>query len=222
MKLIGKIINFFLLFIVLAAIFHNFTAKTALAFGLGHVLGTAVHVDSADVDFRGTHVTFRGVRIDHPRGFPHGTMMDIPLIFADLEISALLGRKIHVETVEVQLREVNVIRDSKRRINLLFLKIFEDGQSSSSQPSQQGQVMPLQIDQLIFSAGQIVYKDTAGGRSTQRVIKMNLDRVSYRNVGSVSGIMEVVIWEVLKQAGLGSLQNAAAGLLGKIFSGKTS
>ncbi len=211
-KLIGKIIRFFLFILILAAIFHNWTAKFLFATGLQAALGVSVKVKEVKINFSDISILFGDIEIGNPYSFfSQEPLAKIPKVFIDLAISSFWEKKIHFEAIDLNIQELHVIRDRDGRVNLLSLKTFGQASQEPSQPSEQkpGEPLGFQIDQLILSLGRVRYTDSMQPESQEREFYLGMDRARYENIGGLKDVVKVISWETLKHIGLGGL---AAGL----------
>ncbi len=207
-KLIGKIIRLFVFILILAVIFHNWTAKFLLTTGLRIALGAPVKVEEVKINFSDVSVLFGNIEIANPSSFfSEAPLAKIPKIFIDASLSSLWEGKIHFEAIELNIQELHVIRERDGRINLLSLKTLEPKSQSQSQTSRQKSEIPLhfQIDQVILSLGQARYTDLTGPNPVEKGVNLRINRATYKNMDGLEDIVKVISWETLKRIGFGNL-----------------
>lgn len=227
-KLIGKIIRFLLFIVILAAIFHNWTAKFLFATGLQAALGVRVKVKEVKINFSDISILFGDIEIGNPYSFfSQEPLARIPKVFMDVAISSFWEKRIHFEAIDLNIQELHVIRDRDGRINLLSLKTFDQDNQQLSQPSEQktGQPLGFQIDQMILSLGRVRYTDSMQPDSQERGFYLGMDRARYENIGGLKDIVKVISWETLKRigleglaAGLGNWGSSSGNIVGKVLS----
>ena len=217
-KLIGRLIKLCIFLLIVAAIFHHWTAKVALETVLQFALGTPVKVDNAHLDFLETQVSFEGIEIGNPSGFPQGALARIPKILIDFEIASLWERRVHFETVEIDFEELHVVRASDGRFNLLSLKALQkdSGKAKDREAARSRQekqiLIPVEIDQLTLTLGQSTYRDLTGPASAQRRFNLRVDHAIYRNINGLEDIVRIVSWEALKRMGIGGISHVLGSL----------
>jgi hypothetical protein len=221
-KLIGKTIRFAIFLLILAVIFHNWTAKTLLAVGLQAVLGAPCKVEEVKVDFVNTQILFQGIQIGNPFGFPSGELAVVPKIFVDLDPRPLLQGVIRFETIELDLKELRVVRNRDGKLNLLSLKALAEPQAQTSTSNQKSGKTPLgssqriQIDQLILSIGAATFTDLTGSVPVQHSFNLRMNHEVYRNVNGPADVVKIIVWEVLRRIGIGGLENVMGQIRGDL------
>lgn len=217
MKLISGLFKLCLLLLILALVFHNFTAKLALAMGLRAALGAPVKIEKVRIDLWNTHFLFRGIEISNPYDFPKGLMVKIPKIFIDLELSSLWEGRVHLEVVEIDVEELRVVRFPDGQMNLLSLGALEPKsreRASGRGAEREGGRKPIgfQIDRLVLTFSRATYMDLTGPSPAIRNFDLHIENAVYRNVSGVQDIVRIISWEALKRMGLGQL----SGLVGRL------
>ena len=208
MKTIFGFLKLCFLVLVLALIFHNFTAKWLLTAALRWSLGVPVEVEEAHVDLLATQVLFSGIRLGNPEGFPKGVLADIPKLFIDAEISSLWERRLHLETVEINIRELHILRGVDGRINLLALKVFKFPEERASHGAGSGPRFDFYVRQLVLTLGRGTYKDLSRPASVEKSVGLRVDHAVYRNIESMGDMMQIIVWETLKRMGIAQIGQA--------------
>lgn len=232
MKAIFKLIKYCIFIIVLALLFHNFTAKWLLMIGLRASIGAPVHVNAAQVNLMETDILFDGIEIENPKGFPRGTMVKIPKIFVDLDIASLWEKRVRLGQVEVIISEINLVKDAGRKINFLQLKTFESkgkteivfyDPENKNKPAKE---IKFLVEKFILSLDKVTFTDYASTNPTPKTLPIRLDGNVYKNVDSVAGMVSVIGFEAMKGIGLNVLKSGVEtalkdpkGFFQKIFNG---
>ncbi len=217
MKLIWKLFKLAVFIVILAAVFYNLSAKYLLTWFLSSTLGVPAKIESARFDLANTQVKFEGIELRNPAGFPDGILVNIPEIFIDFEISSLWEGRLHLQTVEIDCRDIRVVRDVDGRINWLSLKVLKSAPPKSEARPRKTVQKPVRfyIDRLVLSLGFATYVDVAGPNQVQRSFNLHIDHAVYRNVDSYPGIIKIITWEIMKQMGVGKLTEAFKRLEGE-------
>src|SRR3989338_5296351 len=158
-KLIPLAIKLLILVIIVSVIFPNISIKYFLT-GLMRVsLGTRVYIEDIRVDIMNTQFKVSGLEIWNPRGFPDGILTRIPKIFVDVDIARLLDGRLYFDTVEIDCRDIRVIRNEDGKINWMELKIFTQGAGSRGDARQKPGGTKFYIENLVLSLGYATYTD---------------------------------------------------------------
>lgn len=213
MKLIGGLFKLCLLLLVLALIFHNFTARLALSIGLRAALGTPVKIEKVRIDLWNTHFLFRGIEIGNPYDQPDGVMMRIPKIFIDLELSSLWEGRLHLEVVEIDVSEIRVVHFPDGSINLLSASALERKPRARDEETR-GKAGPLEfrIDRLVLTLGRATYMDLTGPSPVIRNFDLRIQAAEYQNIDGIDDIARLISWETMKRMGLGQLSGVVSQL----------
>jgi hypothetical protein len=199
-KLIWNLLKLIVLTVVLALIFHNFTARLAMSAFLRYHLGAPVEIRQARVDFLNTQISFKDVEIQHPEDFPRGTLALVREIFMDSEISSLWRGGWNWDTIEVEFDTIRIVRNEQGRVNLLALKALKEGE---------GRKEEFQLEKFVLSMRDGFYTDLTGPADRDREQDIRLRRMTYRKVRSVRTMTEIMAWEALRGMGLESLDDGS-------------
>lgn len=232
MKAIFKLIKYCIFIIILGLVFHNFTAKWLLVIGLRAAIGAPVHVEKADVMIMTTEVFFENIEIENPKGFPRGTMIKIPKMYVDAEISSLWEKRIHLDHVEIIISEINLVKNKDKKINFLQLKTFESkgkteivfyDPENKNKPAKE---IKFLVEKFILSLDKVTFADYASANPAPKTLPIRLDENVYKNVDSVAGMVSVIGFEAMKGLGLSALKSGVEtalkdpkGFFQKIFNG---
>ena len=206
--MVMRFLKFSLFLIVLALVFHNWTARQVLSLYLRWALGTPVQMESPRVDFLGTKVDFREVVIYNPSTVPPGLLAHASLIHLDLVTASLQDGHMRFKIVEVVISDLKVTRFRDRSINLFALKIMQPGHSqliASKSPT---------IDQFLLTLERGSFEDDSAAKpyvSRQPVIFNH--KQEYLKVRTLEDMVKIISWEALKRL---RLEKLGAGILDKI------
>jgi hypothetical protein len=203
-KLLGRIIQLCLLILILAVIFHRWTAKVLLASCLRWTLGVPVTIQDVRIDFLETQVLFQGIEIGNPPYFPEETLAKIPKIFIDFDLSSFLKDRIHFDTIEMDFEELRVIRRQDGEMNLVALKNLKQARKQEPQTRQRIEQKPfhLEVGQLVLTLGRATYTDFSGPSPMEKSFNLRMDHAVYRNVDGFADIVQIIAWETLKRMGI--------------------
>jgi len=164
------------------------------------VIGAPVHINNLSLGLMRQTVRLSGFRIYNPKDFPRGILVDMPNIFVDLDAFALLKGKIHVQKIDIQLKEIGLIKNKEGKLNVDSLKISQ--QQPKKEDKKSGNQLAIQMDLVNLSMGRVVSKNYGPGQKPEiRVYDINIKK-TYKNINSVQQLTGLIIAEPLKAAGI--------------------
>ncbi|MGA2775658.1 MAG: AsmA family protein [Candidatus Omnitrophota bacterium] len=167
------------------------------------VTGAPVHIDGFSLGLFKHSIRISASRMFNPSGFPRGILVDLPRINVDYDLSALLRKKLHLFNVEVELKEMDLVRNKEGKLNVDALKVVEEGKNKQGKPSGQ---MPLQIDMLKLGMGRIILKDYSSEKEpVVKVYDIKLHK-GYKNITSTQQLTALILTEPMKAAGIQGAQ----------------
>jgi hypothetical protein len=213
-KFIFGLIRLAFFLVIFVVIFHAWVIKQAFTFALSYQLGADVSVQNVKMDWKNTGFEVQGLEIGNPYSFPRGTLANIPLVIVSVDLPGIAGGVFRLKTVGIDLRELQVINVSQKGLNLLALKPLQksmEERSVSSRETAGTQIkkyMPvIQIDELIFSIGDISYLDTSGPSLKQNRYRAGIRGATYYNIRGSEDVTVILITEALKKMGFGYLDS---------------
>jgi hypothetical protein len=213
---IGIILGFIIALIVVKNIFLGSIVASATTM----VTGAPTKISSFSISFLKQYVDIKGFRMYNPPGFPKEILVDIPEIRVDLDVHALLKKKLHLKKVILDLNEVTVIRNKEGKLNVDSLKVAQAGEkkgpAKAEKPTEQ---MPLQIDELYLNLGRVISKDYSKGEPPKiEAYELNLKNKTFKNITSAQQLVTLILSESLKGTAItGAKIFAANAALGVAF-----
>ena len=192
---------------------RDFALKAVITAVGSNVVGAPVRMQGFSMSLIRQSVRIGGLRIYNPPGFPQGVLADIPRVAVDLDPWALIGGKLHLQSAEIEVKEVVLIKNKEGKSNVDSLKVArKEEKKEEKKPAKQ---MPMQIDLLTLKMGRVVQKDYAkGDPPSVQVHEIGLEK-KYKNITNPYMLGALILSEPLKQAGLRSLAiHGAAALTG--------
>ena len=194
MKKIFIILGIIVIFLVTISLFKNLIIKSVVMNVATSITGAPVHMDGFSMSFLNSSVHITGFKMYNPAGFPEGMLVNCPKINVTFDRASLFNHKPHFLRIEVELKEMVLVKNKEGKLNVDSLKIVK--QSKSSPPT------PMQIDLLDLSIGKIVYKDyTIGTEPAVRVYDVNRHQ-SYKSVPTAEQLALLVLSEPMKAAAI--------------------
>ena len=211
-QFIFGVIRLALFLAVLALIFHTWAIKQILAVSLSHALGTDVFIQEVKMDWKNTGFEVHGLEIGNPYSFPRERLADIPLVIVSVDVASIPQGRLHFKTVGFNLRELQVMNMPKQGLNVLELKPLQrakeaEGPSISQTRGQRdgNEHALFSIGELIFSIGDITYRDMNNGVTKQNLFHAGIRGATYYDIRGADDIAVIVTTEALKKMGFGYL-----------------
>jgi hypothetical protein len=146
-------------------------------------------------------------------------MVDLPEIYVDYNLGAIMGGKAHLEEVRLNLKEFIVVKNEAGELNLDSLRVVKEteGEEAEKDDSKKEKTeMPdIQIDLLELKIDKVIYKDySKGGSPKVREFNVNIDE-RYENITDPQSFVRLIIVKALKNTTIASLANFNIGKLQK-------
>ena len=202
MKSIFKFIKLTLLTLVLVLVFHNWTLKTLFSAGLRLGLGAPVDIEAAQLDFFNQKVTFEGLLIKNPPGFPRGILAEIPKITVEFDGAELQQGYFHFRTVGIEIEELRIIRVPGGKMNLLGLKVFRPSSGGRRNEPAAQERQRIQTDKAVISLNRVTYTDLSGPVPLQQTFKLGIQNAVLENRPGLEAVVEAIVQESIHAAGL--------------------
>ncbi|MBU1146725.1 MAG: AsmA family protein [Candidatus Omnitrophica bacterium] len=201
--------------ILIASIFtKNIIAKTVVSTGVRAVTGLKLDMKSFNIGVFRSAIDINNLRLFNPRQFEDRLMIDIPEIYVDYDLGALLTKKVHLEEVRLNLNEFIVVKNKEGELNLDSLKaVKEQKETAKKSPKKKTKTSNLQIDVLELKIGRVIYKDYYN-RATPSVreYKVNINE-RYENIDDPKKLANLIVLKALMNTPIANLTGFDLGLL---------
>lgn len=190
---------FIIVFIYLIALFKNILIKSIVTAGATQVTGAAVRIEDLSFDIFDSSIHINGFKMYNPAGFPKEIFIDIPKIQVEYDLSALLKKNLHLPWVEIDLKEVSVIKNKEGRLNVNSLKFAREKEKPQLPDKQETQkIIPMHIELLKLNIGRVIHEDfSRGEKPFIEVYDININK-TYKNITSVAQLITLILTESLK------------------------
>lgn len=207
MKLLRTLFIGLLALLALLFVGRNLLAKAAVSAGILAVTGLRASVASADVGIPNTAAGLRGLTIDNPSGFTDRTLIEIPEIFVDYDLPALLKGTTHLEHLRVHVETLTVIRNETGDLNVQHIKGLESGKPKPDQPEvTAGRRPEFQIDVLELKIGSVTYKDYTQSPPLIKTYAVNINE-RYERITNPTLFAGLIISRALVKTTIARLAN---------------
>lgn len=213
-----KVINTLLVIVIIAlalVLAKNIIAKAAIENGVRLITGLQLKMDKFDFSLRKTVVDIENLQLFNPSGFPDKVMVDLPKILVDVKLSDLIKGKVHLQDVNIHLKEFTVVKDKNGVLNLDSLNVVKAQKKGEkpAAPAKPGKAPAIQIDNLTLKIGKVFYKDYSGqGAPVVKEFDVNLDE-SYKDIADPAQLVSLIVVKALMNTSIASLTNLDLGSL---------
>lgn len=193
-------------------IFKDLLVKSAVTILLTNVTGAKIHIDSLSFGLFNSKVKIKGFKIYNPKGFPEGVLLNLEDINVHYDLGGLLGKRIYLKNVFVDLKEVVVIRDKEGKLNVDSLKISKS-EKAADKPVKK---TPMRIDILTLSLGRVIYEDfSRAEKPSIEAFNIGIKERVYKNITTAEQLIALFLVESLKSTTIKSAQiYGAASIIG--------
>lgn len=214
MKIKKKLLIFFIFdFIIVSCLVIIFNKdriiKSIIINQAQKIIGAPISINNLSLNLSKRRLEIKGLRIHNPAGFAEGLLLDIPEITADYNLSGILKRKLRLNSLVINLKEVGVVKNTQGQINLDALKISNKKENNVKQKSVP---IALQIDMLKLSIAIVTYKDYShkNGPAVQ-LFNINIKDRIYKDINGVGDLVTLLLKESIKRTTIrrGVMQSAA-------------
>lgn len=176
------------LIILLGAFLFPKVIRAVVLGSLTRATGLEVTAGAAELDCLRSEISFRGLQISNPEGFPAGSLASLGEFRLQYALPPFSVGRAGITRLKLNFNEFRLIRNESGILNLPRVR-------QASGPS------PL-IDEVILNLGTVTFTDLSGPEAVQQTYELGLTNEVYRNVKGISGVLEIINWEVLKRTGV--------------------
>jgi len=201
-----------IVFAVLIALFiaKNMIIKTSVTTGVRAMTGLKLNIRSMNVGVFKSLIGINELQLHNPRGFEDKLMVDLPEIYVDYNLGAIMGGKAHLEEVRLHLKEFIVVKNEAGELNLDSLRVVKEAEEveepKKSDTGKEKTEMPdIQIDLLELKIDKVIYKDYSKGSSPKvKEYNVNIDE-QYEDVSDPKSFMRLIVIKALKNTTIAKL-----------------
>ncbi len=220
---------------VVGVLARNALLRAGMEAAVGAATGFPLEVASVDLGLLDARLEVRGLHLRNPEGFGEPTCLRVPGMVADPRLRSLLGERIHLEELSVDVAEVVVVRRADGETNLDRLRALGGGKKGSDggggggtsdggsgSGSGAGGGRKFRIDLLRLGIGKVRMIDHSAmrdGKPTERTWDLGI-REEFRDLDSPEQVVRVIVLRVLQRTNIrllaASLEDVAGGLGGVV------
>jgi hypothetical protein len=202
-----------IVFVILIALFlgKNMIIKTSVTTGVKAMTGLKLSIRSMNVGVFKSLIGINELQLYNPSGFKDKLMMDLPEIYVDYNLGAIMGGKVHLEEVRLNLKEFIVVKNEAGELNLDSLRVVkeaEGGVAEKDDGKKEKTEMPdIQIDLLALKIDRVIYKDySKEGSPKVKEFNVNIHE-QYENITDPQSFVRLIIVKALKNTTIARLAN---------------
>ena len=212
-----------IVFTVLIALFiaKNMIIKTSVTTGVRAMTGLKLNIRSMNVGVFKSLIGINELQLHNPQGFEDKLMVDLPEIYVDYNLGAIMGGKVHLEEVRLHLKEFIVVKNEAGELNLDSLRVIKEAEEveepkKGDTEKKKTEMPDIQIDLLTLKIDKVIYKNYSKGTPPkEKVFNVNINE-RYENITDPQSFVRLIIFKALKNTTIASLTNFD---LGKLQSG---
>ena len=195
--------------VILIALFaKDAIIKASVEKSVEMVTGLTLKIESLHVGILKPEVGIKNLTLLNPAGFSDRTMVDMPEIYVNYDLPAIIGGKIHLPEVRLALKEFMVVKNAQGALNLDALRTVQAHKEGKA-PSQKapGKAPEIRIDTLKLSIGKVIYKDYSQGATPDvKEFDINLNE-TYTDINDPYKLVSLIVVRALMNTSIAALTN---------------
>ncbi|MCM8763377.1 MAG: AsmA family protein [Candidatus Omnitrophica bacterium] len=196
-----------LLVIIIGLGWLVFTNKDNIVKGViektvGRATGLKLDIASLDFGLLKTEITIKDLRLSNPEGFKEPFLLFIPHIYLDYDFARLIKKNIYIENMELDLKELFVIRDKNGNLNLSALKPLA-AKDKAALPQTKKESPAIKIDEISLKLGKVIYKDYTKDANNPSIQEFNLNFSGrYSQITDLESLVKLIVREAMFKTAL--------------------
>jgi uncharacterized protein involved in outer membrane biogenesis len=186
--------------------FRDNLLKVAIEKGIEHTTGLDITIGNIKTDIRKTNITINNLLMNNPKDFKDRVMVDMPHIYADYNLSALMQGDIHLYSMIIDIKECSVVKNKDGKLNLDYLKPIQDmADQAKAIRKPQADAPDFRIDNLELKIGRVYYKDYSSGPIPHTLqFDLNMDE-KFSDITDADTIVNLIVFKAIMNTTIGSL-----------------
>ena len=208
MKKIGIILLVLVVGTLSLGLLKDVLIKASVENGMEIVTGLKLDIGSFKVGIVKTLVQIKNLKLYNSKGYQDKIMLDMPEVFVDYHLGDIIGGKIHLNEVRINMQEFVVIKDKDGKLNLDALKVVQAQKEGKKLSTKEKKKIPeMQIDRLELKVGKVVYKDySKGTKPAIQEFNVNLNE-KYTNITNPYSLVSLIVVKALMNTTIARLTN---------------
>lgn len=212
MKFLFRLFIGIIILIVLLIVFRNPVIKAAVSLAVKNQTGAGLDIGNLDVNLGGTYIKIEDLKLHQPSGFPGEDMVHLPLALVDYNLGDILKGNLHLENINIHLKELVVVRNAQGKLNLDSFKVVQEGKqgekvSPQQKPGEVAKPLEMRIDVMELQLEKVIYKDyTVGEKPLIQEFNIGIHE-KYQNVDNLQSVIGIIVAKALRNSTLARLTN---------------
>lgn len=163
--------------------------------------GVKLNIGSLKTDFLRARIKIQDLHLYNPNGYEERLMADIPEIYIDVDLSKLLRGEIYFEELRFYLKELNIVRNEERLVNVDKLIPFKK-EPASGEHQEKGlerKISKIGVKTLYLKADKVSYADYSKTKEPL-VQEFNVKlELKYNNIGDLDNLIRILASNIFKE-----------------------
>jgi len=191
---------------------RDFLIKSLIGSVASGITGAPIRIGGLSLSVIRQSIKISNFRMYNPKGFPRDVLVDIPRMAVAWDIRAHISGKIHLRQLELEIKEIDMVKNKEGKLNVDSLKIAQE-KPGEKEKKRLAKHLAMQIDVVSLGMGRVVSKDySVEGPPVIKVYDINLKK-TYKNITSAQQLAALIISEPLKAAGIEGLEMYGVSML---------
>ncbi len=211
----------------LLSISKDLVIKVSVEKWIELVTGLKLEIRSLNAGIFRSAVSIKGLRVFNPPHFKERVMIEMPEIYVDYDLPAIVGGNIHLRYLRINLKEFIVVKNAEGELNLNSLKVVSAKKEGVKPEDREGGKAPnIQIDNLELKIDKAFYKDySRGPEPSVKEFDVNLNE-RYTNITNPYSLVSIIVVKALANTTISSMTNfdinGLKGTVGDVLSKATN
>lgn len=193
--------------IVVLLLAKDMIIKVSVEKGVELVTGLPLSIRGFNVGVVRSVVNITDLKLLNPKHFKDRMMLDMPEIYVDYDLGAMLRGNVHLEKVRIDMKEFDVVKNEQGELNLNSLKVVQAKKEGASPQEKGGKAPSVKIDYLRLKIGKVFYKDySKGGEPSVKEFDINIDE-TYTNINDPYSLVSLIVVKALMNTSIAGLAN---------------
>jgi hypothetical protein len=183
-------------------------ARISVEKGVEMATGLKLSIDTLNIGILKTVLEIKELKLFNPPGYEDKVMLDMPEIYVDYNLPAILGGKIHLRTLRINMSELVVVKNAKGELNLNALNVVKEQKAEKKEePVKKEKAPEIRIDVLELKVGRVLYKDySKGGAPSVQEFKLNINE-RYTDIDDPNELVSLIIVRAITNTSIARLTN---------------
>lgn len=208
--------------LILLSFAKDLIIKVSVEKGMELVTGLKLEMKGFSAGIIKSVVSIKDLKLFNPKDFPDPVMIDMPEIYVDYDLPAIIAGKVHLREMRIDLKEFTVVKNRNGALNLDSLKVVKAEKQGKASSAKEGGMPPIQIDKLHLRIGKAIYKDYSKGPTPSvQEFNVNIDE-TYTDINNPYSLVGLIVVKTLSNTAISNLANFDIGGLSDTVSNTLS